>query len=83
MRNTMIKYHFYKCTIEPKGNKYYDHSNGIAGFLSVQDRKNYIGYMPLEDVIGETPYKDPNIAQTAANRRGRYTNVTRNYNSRY
>ena len=78
-----IRYHFYKCTIEPEGCKYYDHSNGIAGFLSAQDRKNYLGYMPLEDVIRETPYKDPNSAQTAVLKRRRYVNVTKSYNSRY
>lgn len=79
-----IKYHFYKCGRKPDiPHKYYDHSTGIAGFVGVQDRKNYIGYMPLEDVIRETPYKDPNSEQVAVLRRRRYVNVTKSYNSRY
>lgn len=78
-----IKYHFYKCGKRPDNCKYYDHSTGIAGFVGVQDRKNCIGYMPLSEIEGETPYKDPNSAQAAVLKRRRYVNVTKNYNSRY
>lgn len=78
-----IKYHFYKCTIEPDRCKYYDHSKGIAGFPCVQDRPNYIGYMTIKEIEGETPYVSPDTVKTAVNKRGRYTNVTRSYNARH
>ena len=80
----MIKYHFYKCGREPEeAHRYFDHSTGVCGFLAPQDRRNYLGYMTIEELDRETPYTDPSGVKTAVNGRGRYANVTKGYNSRY
>lgn len=79
-----IKYHFYKCTVEPDAPyRYYERSTGLCGFLSPQDRENYIGYMTIEDAEAQTPNNNQNTVKNANNNYKRYTNVTRNYNSRY
>lgn len=75
-----MKLHFYKCGRQPvEAHRYYCHSSGLAGFLAPQDRRNYVGYMTIEEVEKEMPYEG---VKTSVGRRKR-VNVTRSFNSRH
>lgn len=86
MTNKHTKYHFYRCAEEKyaPGCTYFDHSNGIAGYLKLQHRGRYIGHMTadeLDDLLNK-PKHIVNSKGMFGHRSG-YAKVSQNYDGRY
>jgi len=80
------RYHFYRCADERfvTGHSYFNHTNGIAGFDTLQSRRGYIGHLTIDELDKElNRQKHLGNAGGINGHKVRAGNVTRNYSSRY
>ena len=77
------KLYFYKCAGEEysTGHVYFDHSNGIAGYETVQQRTRYLGHSTVDGFERNQVTKAPE--RNVYGRRAGYTNTNSQYNARY
>ena len=79
-------YHFYRCADERfvTGHRYFDHTNGIAGFDTLQSRRGYIGHLTIDELAEEVRRKKHLMNASGINGyKARSVNVTNSYSSRY
>lgn len=77
-----MTYYFYKCADEsyaPHAD-YFDHSHGIAGFRTVQQRAKYMGCMTIEELNKVLARRGTKSAQSGVfGHRAGYTKANYNY----
>ena len=75
------KLYFYKCAGEDysAGHVYFDHTNGIAGYETVQQRTRYLGHNTVEAFNKNQASKMPE--RNAYGKRVGYVNTIKKYNS--